>query len=250
MRSGVIALWVALCALGCVAQSAFTPTGFKPQERKYEIGYLAETESLTERGWRIANYQYSKGVPTEEMTKGRFTSTFPWELADGSPSKIETTTYELLIEHNTNATIWVRLVPTPRSLQGKMIRVLAENYVNNLTGNVYSDYFDPEPSERRISTKILESESTRVMDHGAQRVRFEIVNLDQLEHDANAPRTQAEIILVNVVHKKKARGRNVSHVPALFLLGYANDAAMFDTHYPDFRDLVDRIRAAPADTGS
>jgi hypothetical protein len=189
-------------------------------------------------------------MPTEEMTKGRFTSTFPWELADGSPSKIETTTYELLIEHNTNATIWVRLVPTPRSLQGKMIRVLAENYVNNLTGNVYSDYFDSEPSERRISTKILESESTRVMDHGAQRVRFEIVNLDQLEHDANAPRTQAEIILVNVVHKKKARGRNVSHVPALFLLGYANDAAMFDSHYPDFRDLVERIRAAPADTAS
>ena len=169
------------CAVssGACATTNFSDSAFQSKHAPYEIPYQQRaTHSLLAQPWRISNYSYDRRGATE-LTGGRFTTETMWESSSGSLAPITSTTYELLFQHTSNASIWVR--------------------------------------------------------------RFEVVNLDQLEHDPNAPRSKVELVLVATPFSKRARG--AAHtVPAYLLFGYINDAPMFDQQLADFRELVLRVR--------
>jgi hypothetical protein len=245
MTVRVVLLLLALNGFACAPpSSAFGPTSFRSPNGDYQIEYSQRAQQLLiDDNWTVQNYRYGYGAP-EALTKGDFVSQSIWVMPDGSRRRIRTATYELLLEHVTNATIWVRLVPLPERVRSKEIRFLAENYVNNLTGSFYSDSLEPQLGERRISAKILSSDPLSVIDYAARRVRFEVVNLDQLEHDPNAPRETVEVVIVKGPFQIQTIGTARGAVPAVLVLGYANGAAEFDKLYPDFTWLLQNVQHA------
>lgn len=243
-------LLVACLISGCSSTQTFFPSAFRSADAPYEIPYSdPKRRALLGSGWRVVNYKYDETGPADEKTKGDFESTISWEFADGRRGTISTTTYELLLEHTSNATIWVRLLPMPISVRRKNVRTIAENYVNNLAGSVLTDFVSDtieggriSIKEKRISTKILSSTSTRLLGREAQVVQFEVVNLDQLEHNPDAPRTKGEIVLIPTLYSKGATGIAGGRVSANLLFGYANDEEEFDKYYYVFQKFVKSAR--------
>ena len=73
--------------------------------------------------------------------------------------------------------------------------------------------------------------------------------MDQLEMDPDAPRERARVLLVEGSFMKKVSmgshrglgGGGSTEVPAVLLIGYANDMAYFDSKVADFEDLLSRL---------
>lgn len=239
---------VLVLASACAGPRVMVETGYRSSESPFQVPYAdADARTFLPRGWRLANFRLDDEGEPREITRGRFTTRVPWEWKDGSVQMVETKTYELLFEHTTNATIWVRLLPLPVFAGNKQTRVLAENYVNELAQDIQTESFRAVVAERHISTKLLSSEPTRAVGHPAHRVQFEVVNLNQLQHDADAPRTKVEMVFVSAPFRKAIKGANEGMVRARLVFGYANDDHAFDSQVGAFRALVERASLAPAD---
>lgn len=226
----------------------FDSTGFRSTQNHYRIPYKQGSKSLLGPEWRVENFRHDdQGNPVELIEGGTNEGTLEWRYSDGVVRQASTTIYDLDLSHSTNAAIWVRVIPIPQHLRRKQLDVLSENYVNNLTGSVETGYFSDRPPTRRVATKIIESEAIGLLGSRAHIVRFDMVDLDQLELDENAPRTRAEIVLVKTRFRKAIKDGPVFDVPAYLLLGYSNDEAAFEEHIGTFRRFAQSIELVPSE---
>jgi hypothetical protein len=100
---------------------------------------------------------------------------------------------------------------------------------------------------RRVATKIIESKSASVAGQPAHEVVFDLVNLDQLQLDPQAPRTRIRAMFIVTRTKKTLGGtRRVRRpaVPAVLFVGYSAVAGTFDSQIPVLEDLLARIHIA------
>lgn len=236
-------LFLLLTVVGCGSSGAyFDASGFHSAENPYSIRYAqAASGVLISSEWRVANFEYEDGQPSHPITRGEFESALTWVYRDGVAGTVRTETFDLKLSHNTNAAIWVRMLPIPFALLHKKVAFLAENFVNNLSGNVYNEYFGIGPAERRVATQILESKAIGFFGLPAQMVRFDLVSVDQLELDPNAPRTRVEMVLVRTRFVKTLHNGQTFRAPAYLLIGYSNDAVRFDSQLADFRRFASQI---------
>jgi hypothetical protein len=246
MRFFFALITTSLVFAGCAPKTgAFSPNGFVGPDKQYTIAYSDPANgSLMSGEWSVQNYEYTGGRPKQPKVEGRFQSELDWEGREGTVKEVKVNTFDLLLGHTSNGTIWVRLLPIPRGQQMKHVQVVAENYVNGLTASYQSDYIGPSGGSRRISTKIVESVPIVVFGSPAQSVTFEAVNLDQLEHSPDAPRTLARIVLVQRWFRAPAKG-DLYLIPAYLLFGYANDQGRFGELTKDFESLLKNTSAAP-----
>lgn len=237
------ALALLLSCVGCARQlSRFDTTGFHSAENAYSIRYADAAQGLLiSPEWRVTNFEYENGRPTRPLTQGELESELTWRYRSGDTGRVKTQTFEVQLSHNSNAVIWVRLLPLPVDVRHKNVQVLAENYVNNLSGNAYSSYLGSAVDERRVATKILRSQSIGFNGLHAHVVTFDLVSVDQLQLDPNAPRTRVEMVLVRTPFYKTLQNGTEFQVPAYLLIGYANDAAAFDSQLATFRRFAQQF---------
>ena len=238
-----VGLALSVVLIGCGAGlGRFDEIGFHSTENPYRIRYAKPaTRELISQEWRVTNFSYSDGQPHAPLTRDEFVSSLTWTYLDGSTGTVTTQAFDLRISHTTNASIWVRMLPVPRVLSGKQIKFMAENYVNNLSGTAYTYYLGSAVEERRVATQILESESVMFGRYRAHAVTFDVVSLDQLEMNANAPRTRVQMFLVRAPFQKRLEGNQIFKVGALLQFIYSNDAESFDEQLPTFRSLLKRV---------
>lgn len=242
-----VALIFVLCACGG-SQQFFDSTGFRSTQNHYRVPYAAGSKSLLGPDWRVANFKFDdRGNPVEMFEKGDYRGELEWTTADGETVRVTATIYDLLLSHSSNAAIWLRVLPVPHELLSKDVQVLAENYVNNLSGAADTGYFGKQVHTRRVATKIVASEPISLLGRPAHAVTFEVVDLDQLEMDPNAPRTRAEIVLAQTNFVKTVDFAQTFQVPGYLLVGYSNDASRFDEHLGTFRRFAMSIALAPAE---
>jgi len=243
-----LALGVLLVAGGCgKSLSHFDTVGFHSAENPYSIRYADAGQALLiSPEWRVTNFEYEDGRPSRPITEGDFESSLTWSFKGGESDTVQTETFELRLSHNTNATIWVRLLPIPNDLLHKKVEFLAENFVNNLSGSAYNDYLGAGVDERRVATQILESKTIGFQGHHAHVVTFDLVSVDQLQLDQNAPRTRVEMVLVRTSFLKTLRNSFEFQAPAYLLLGYSNDAAQFESQLATFRSFTQQIEIRQA----
>lgn len=249
MRRMIVAL-----ALGCLvsacagSQYAFDAKGFRSDENHYRVPYQAGTKSLLGPEWSVTNFKHDDaGNPTEILEQGEYSGDINWTSADGETTSVSTLVYDLLLSHRSNATIWLRVMPIPQELINKHIKVLAENYVNNLNGAAGTGYFGKDLRTRRIATQIIKSEPISLLGAHAHAVTFDMVDLDQLQMNPNAPRTRVEIVLAQTNFAKSLGGSQRFRVPGYLLAGYSNDAGAFDEQLATFRRFAMSIQRTPAD---
>jgi hypothetical protein len=241
---------LALCMLGCRSNlNRFDQHGFRSTLNPYGVRYADPVSGhLISADWHVANFQYRDGRPTESLHGESFESELEWHYGDGAKHVVAIETFDLLLEHNTNAAIWVRVVPIPQGLYHKKVQFLAENYVNNFSGS-YDSQLGGTMVARRLATQILKSESAGFRGRPAHVVTFDYVSLDQLELDANAPRTRARIVLVAIWFRKVLIGGGTSgdfEVPGYLMIGYANDAAHFNALAPTFDAFLKQVAIGKA----
>jgi hypothetical protein len=240
--------------LGCVlsacagSQQHFDATGFRSDENHYRVPFQEGTKSLLGPEWSVTNFRHDgAGNPTEILEGSEYTGDVNWTSVDGETTSLSVLVYDLLLSHRTNATIWLRVVPIPHELLNKHIKILAENYVNNLNGAAGTGYFGTDIHTRRVATKIIKSEPISLLGAHAHAVTFDLVDLNQLEMDENAPRTRIEIVLAQTNFVKELGGSQKYRVPGYLLVGYSNDAPVFDEHLATFRRFAMSIQRTPAD---
>ena len=243
----VMAIFVLVLA-GCGHGPAyFDASGFHSTDNPYSIHYAdPQRQLLISDEWTLTNYEHHGGRPTKAMTKGAFEGSLSWRFRDGEVHTVKTTTFELELSHNSNAVIWVRLLPIPADLLHKKVEFLAENFVNNLSGNAYSSYLGSGVDERRVATKILSSQPIGLRGLHAQIITFDLVSLDQLELDPNAPRTRVDLVLARTNFRKVLDNSTPFEVPAYLLVAYANDAEHFESQLDTFRAFVRQIEIGAA----
>lgn len=243
-------LLVILAACGAQQSGWFFDTGFHVNTERYGFRYLDTYPNLLPPGWKLDNFVRS-GSDYEIKTRGAYRKELHWTMADGSVKDAAIVVHDLIFHHTqSNGTIWVRRMPLPRASRDKAISVLAENYANGISGSVYDAQLGSAVVERRVSTKVISSVPLQLGAHAAHDVVFEMADLNQLELDPNAPRQRTRIVMVKGQFDKPiafGKGMRISsslsadRVPAVLLLGYANDAAEFDAHAADFQGLLTRL---------
>ena len=100
---------------------------------------------------------------------------------------------------------------------------------------------------RRVATKIIESRAASVAGQPAHEVVFDLVNLDQLQLDPQAPRTRIRATFIEIPTKKiltSSRRVRRPAVPAVLFVGYSAVSGAFDSQIPALEDLLARIHIA------
>jgi hypothetical protein len=246
--AGLAVLLIAGCYHHAEA-SWFTRSSYRAISDRYGFRYRGgKYPELLPPAWRLDNFE-DTGDGLRIKTRGAYLSTLSWEMSDGELRRADVVTHDLLFRHsNTNGTIWVRRLPLPRASRGKAVRVLAENYAGEISGSVYEAALDSRVTERRVSTKLLAGGPIEFGSHKGHAVTFDVADLNRLELDPQAPRTRVTVILIEGAFDKHMEliggsltGGGGATVPALLLLGYANDAGVFEAHLPDFNELLTRL---------
>jgi hypothetical protein len=250
----LLAVCCVVTATGCATTGSFTDTGFVGANHAYTVAYLdASARRLVPPDWILENFtEDSRGRPDVMKTEGAYTAKVDWTWDDGSSSKVRFVIHDLRFGHrNSDGNLWVRALPIPPDLEHKSLKVLAERWVNNLNGTVYEFTFGASVEAKRVATKLLESKASVVSTRPAHTVVFDLVNLDQLQLDANAPRTRVRAIFVAAPLRKKLCAAdalacgNFPDAPAVLFVGFSVNAEAFDAQVPRFDAFVEQISIQP-----
>jgi len=181
------------------------------------------------------------------------------ETRNGTSLPAEVITHDLKFSHaQSEAILWLRVLPLPNRIMHKSLRVVAEEWANGLTGtaldfsfgtgNTQSQKVSIGVGSQRVATKILTSQPREVAGHKAHEVLFEMVNMDQFEMNPNAPRTRIRAAFIQApVTKHTADFASVSaELNACLFVGYSNSAESFDKVAPVFDDFLSRMEIAVA----
>jgi hypothetical protein len=256
-----------ICALFCIALAAaclrqtgrFTATGFAANERRFGFNCLdRSTGALLPASWRLENWTFdATGKPDSQKDKGIYLSEVQWPSPDGSLKWMQFVTHELRYDHpSSGATIWVRVLPLPPREASLSLKVVAEGWANTVSGTVFDYSFYGAEGAKRLGSRILASGNAAVAGYAAHQVVFDVVNLDQLQVDPNAPRSRVQAYFVAAPVAKEMSGSSGNwRVAACVFLGLVAPADRFDAVVPDFASLVSRmwiaapnaVSQAPAD---
>jgi hypothetical protein len=239
-------LAVLLCAgAGCASlpTGTFEDRAFAGPKHGYEISY-ASTDGTRELipGWRVDNFVYAKGRPDATKNVETLRATLEWKNNNGETIWVDELARDLDLTHRASgASIWVTELAMTEEVRGMRLDRIAERWANAFGGAHTTRAFGG--PAKRITTKVLDSDSAEVDGLTAHRVVFEVVNLDQRELDPDAPRIKVVGVLVGTPLKKTLHWKTQEFdVPALLFFGYANDEDEFDDLLPDFEGLLKRAR--------
>jgi hypothetical protein len=237
-RLAVVAL---LFATGCAsAGSGFTDTGFVGKHAGYTISYAEPDKYLIlPPDWELDNYFVSqKGKPSREKDQGIYRATMDWVDVTGHSERVEYVIYDLKWRYGNGSSLVVCTVAVPSRHRNLRLSAFAEEWANEYSGMQFSFR---RGEGHRTASKIVESKARQVGGHAAREVTFDVVDVDQLQLDANAPRIRIRAVFVQAPLAKEFL-HGGGGAPAFLFVAYVSDQRKFDRRVDDYEGLLARIR--------
>jgi hypothetical protein len=226
--------------------------------------------ALLPNGWAIDNY-YPKGSPDGPLEAKEF-GAYKMHLnldTDGDgryDESVSMPAYDLRFVHRTHSgVIWLRTVPLSEILREKDLRVLMQEYIDDVAGAGYEvvNFEDANAvSEKRFAAELLAREEGTLGGRPAYAAEFAVANIDQIHVARDARRSHVKVVLVrpgfdygwgtrgggglfghNLKLPKKEVPREGPAVkfPVLMIAGLASLPEDFPKALPDFDALLNRV---------
>jgi len=239
--------------MGCgpSLRGSFSSTGFAHSDYPYRVvspsppGY-----QILGPEWRLDNYYLRRGKL--EAKKGAdYESDYYVDVnRDGKADDLgEFHTYDLRYVHKRTAgVIWLRTIPLPVSASEKELRVLARDYVDEITGTHYETvqlkgYVVHINKERAYAVDIVESAGGTVARRPAHAVTVEVASVEQLKLSPDRRQTRVRLVLIRpgFTFKRRTAGGRGAKLPVLMLAGYANHVDDYQASLADFERFLGQI---------
>jgi hypothetical protein len=236
-RLGIVAL---LFTSGCASAGwGFTDTAFVAKESGYTISYAEPANHLIlPPDWELDNYfRNQKGKPDREKDQGIYRDTMDWVDATGHSERVEYVIYDLKWRHGNGSTLAVCTVAVPPRHRNLRLSAFAEEWANEYSGMQFSF---KRGEAHRTASKIVESKARQVGGHAAREITFDVVDVDQLQLDANAPRTRIRAVFVQAALAKEFLHPG-GGAPAFLFVAYVSDQRKFNKLVDDYEGLLARI---------
>jgi hypothetical protein len=236
------------------AASQFRSDGYHHPRYGYGVRYLGGSAAqLLGTEWVLDNFTLEQGVP-QSMKEGKaYTVKRTYDLDDdGVVDKTveDEPLFDLRFEHRRlGAVIWLRTLPISTSLGERDLRVLAQNYVKEVSGaGITAVEFGPGTTvavEQRFASRPLSESACALGVREAHRIDFEVANVDQLELSPDARWERARIVLLRpgFVHNE-ANLFKKGQFPVLMIAGLVSNPEDFDSVAPAFHQFLQLIAFA------
>lgn len=212
----------------------------------YDIIYTDPAKRrLLPDDWRVVSHTFERGVPAAPITTGDNTVDVDWQLADGTPIHGRIARYDLRFLHtSSNGLVGFRVLPLESAHAARPSAVVAEDWVNALSGTVQEPGFAKWTTvSRRMATKILGSRPLSLPSGAAHEVTFEAVDLDQLQMNPDAPRLRGRAVVFDArINKALLSNPWARAIGGRLMALYVNDATSFDDQLPVFESVLTRVR--------
>jgi hypothetical protein len=245
MRPRPVVLIVLLVSGCATASGGFTDERFVGRNGGYSVDYAYGGSSdknakwlLAPVDWELENYFVNtKGRPYREMREGIYVGAMAWPDVGGGTVDVEYTIHDLKLRHGNGSILTVCTVAVPAHLHNLHLSTVAEQWANSYSGLQFSF---GRGEGRRTASKIVESKARKVGGQPAREVTFDVVDADQLQLDANAPRTRVRAVFIHADLTKEFLSPPTS-APAFLFVAYVSDEKKFDRLVGDYEGLLARI---------
>lgn len=241
IRLAVVGIVAALLTSGCATSSiGFTDNDFVGKDSGYRVSYLYRSELLlTPNTWELENYEFDRrGKPRFEKNQGIYRDSMDWVDSSGRSEKVDYVIYDLKFRHGNGSILAVCTVAVPPRFRNLRLSAFAEEWVNSYSGMQFSF---KRGEGRRWASKMLESKGREVGGRPARQVTFDVVDVDQLQLDDQAPRTRIRAVFVQAPLVKEFLDSGL-RPPAFLFVAYQSDEKRFDKLAGDYEDLLARIQ--------
>ncbi len=248
-----------MSAFSCVPPAgSFAPDRFAHNEYPYEVHYVEDgPKNLLGEDWRLDNYVWTRGTPTDEKRGREYFVTREYDLDDDGDADVrrDEPYYDLLLEHRRkDAVIWLRSVPISNDDREKDLSVFARNYVEAASGStsalVRFGLDGPvRGAGKRLASRVLSQAGCSIALSPAYRVDFEVANVDQRDLTPGARWTRNRVVLLRTPfrHVPSPEEHKDISVPVVMLAGLRAAPEDFEALSADFDRLLDRIVIAESD---
>lgn len=251
LRLSFPSLLALLLFTGCASTFGFQPEGFRGQRGAFLVDYLEpSTYRLLPSEWHLDNYDRGyQGRPGDQKTLGMYRDEIEWTLPDGTDRTVGLVVHDLKYLHRSGAVLTVRRVPVPYQMRTMKLSAVAEKWANSHNGAVLEFSFNSENRQKaeatmvakRTASKLVDSRARTVDGHPAREVTFDVVDVDQLQFNQQAPRRRVRALFIHAAIEKELKSAYVDRAPAVLVVAYAQDEDKFDSLVPDFENLISRL---------
>lgn len=237
---------------------SFAAGGYR-SEYGYQIAYRAGTGQVLPPKWSVDNFSPDRGKWVPKDRDG-YTTQYEFDAnGDGTVDTwIERPTYELRYEHRVHSgVIWLRNIPLSPKLRSKDLRVLLQDYIDQITSMTTYETVKFRPNLVEIVVDhpvavIIEQSSATVAGQPAYMATIETANADQIKLDPGTRRRRVQLVIMRApqddpidpdkdTSDKGTFPRPATTLPVVVLAGYSNMPADFQAGLEDFHDFLRRL---------
>ena len=246
----VCAVALGLAACGPVTRGAFGAGGYTTGYG-YDVAYQAGTQQVLPPGWNLDNFRVDAGK--QVLKTGRpYVTTYNFDNDDDghTDERLKTYIYALRYEHTVHSgTIWLRNIPVAAKLRTKDLRVLMQDYIDEISAATYETEQFARPGvplvvvERRQAAAIIEQGPAMVAGRPAYAATIDIANVDQLRMTPGVRARRVQLVLTRAPEDEKIEhdGKPTYRYPVIVLAGYSNMPEDFSTGLADFHGFLKRL---------
>ncbi len=189
----VLLLLVCLGAAACSATgsgAAFDNSGYRNTGYGYRVNALGPAGGLLPEDWKLDNYQFANGVPTD-LKRSSWSGLVLLDQNDRVVRNARHPNPDLLYENlRHDGRIWVQTIPVSQDLEIKELAVLLRKFVESLSGTeetsvrVFSGVAESQAKE--YSSKVLAEADATVSGYPARAAVIDIANVAELKLSQDA----------------------------------------------------------------
>jgi len=252
-RTVLCAVVLGLASCAPVVHGSFADSGYL-SGYGYEIAYQTGTKQVLPPKWGIDNYRPDRGkwIPKEQ---DEYITKYEFDIdGDGSVDKwITKPIYALRYEHRVHSgVIWLRNIPLPPKLRTKDLRVLLQDYVDQITATTYETvHFQPNKVqivvEHRPVVAIVEQGPATVAGQPAYMATIETADAEQIKLNPGVRVRRVQLVLMRAPQDEQVENDmgTTAQPPFMFpvvvVAGYSNMPADFQAELDDFHDFLRRL---------
>ena len=196
----------------CAGAGAFSDKGYKNTSYGYELRPVYSDGSLVPSGWLIDNY-YESGGQLKPKEEGAYETKYHFDRdGDGALDDTEDAlTYDLRFTHRLHSGVmWLRTVPISQRQRDTDLRVLMQDYVDDIAGAGYEtvDLDTMSVIEKRYAAEVLNRQEGTLGEKPAFAAEFSVANIDQLHVAQEARKRRVKVVLVRPGFQYKVDARS------------------------------------------